>query len=353
MNKVQARVLGTFASVIGLLSLAAPSRGQGIPPVATQPSIPTTKPVAKGWPAGKPAAPAVLPGNGLAQHDFFYAGEAKTRDMYIVRKGQIAWAYNETTGKGEISDATLLSNGNVLFAHQFGVTLISPDKKVIWNFDAAPKSEIHTAQAIGAEHVLFIQNGPEPKLMVANITTGKIEKEFPLPVKNVNSTHGQFRHARLTDAGTVLVTHMDMGKVVEYDTDGKEVWSMAAPGAWSAARLKNGNTLITAKRIREINPKGETVWEFAPDDIPDYKVSQFQIATRLPDGNTLFNNWVNQWNGKIDPSTAPVQAWEVTPDKQVVWALRSWVEPNLGPATTIQILDDGSKAEDVHFGDIK
>src|SRR5450432_1695357 len=96
-------------------------------------------------PAAKPAAPAVLPGNGLAQHDFFYAGEAKTRDMYIVRGGKVVWAYNDTTGKGEISDATLLSNGNILFAHQFGVTLISPDKRVLWNYNAPAKCEVHTA----------------------------------------------------------------------------------------------------------------------------------------------------------------------------------------------------------------
>ena len=32
-------------------------------------------------PANKPIVPVVLPGKGLAQHDFFYAGEARTRDM--------------------------------------------------------------------------------------------------------------------------------------------------------------------------------------------------------------------------------------------------------------------------------
>ena len=82
------------------------------------------------WPAGKPKFPAGLPGNGLAQHDFFYAGEAKTQDMYIVRKGQVVWAYNDANSRGEISDAVRLSNGNILFAHQFGVTLITPEKKV-------------------------------------------------------------------------------------------------------------------------------------------------------------------------------------------------------------------------------
>jgi hypothetical protein len=304
-------------------------------------------------PAAKPSAPAVLPGNGLAQHDFFYAGEAKTRDMYIVRGGKVVWSYNDATGRGEISDATLLSNGNVLFAHQFGVTLISPDKKILWNFDAPPKCEIHTAQMIGTNHVIFIQNGPEPELFVANIAGGAMEKEIPLAVGKTNSTHGQFRHARLTDAGTYLVAHMDMGKVVEYDENGKAVWSASAPGVWSAVRLKNGDTLVCSKVLREINPAGETVWEFTPADAPDYRFTQMQLAARLPDGDTLVNNWVNEWNSKIDPATAPVQALEITPDKKIAWALRSWTNPYLGPLTMIQVLDEPGVPEDVHFGSIR
>lgn len=322
---------------------------------AEDPKPPAPKPpTAVTWPADKPASPANLPGNGLAQHDFFYAGEAKAQNMYIVRKGQIVWKYEDATGKGEISDAMLLSNGNVLFAHQFGVTLISPEKKVIWNYDAPPKTETHTSQMIGKDHVLFVQNGDPAKLIVVNIVTGKTVKDLILPTGNPKSTHGHFRHARLTDAGTLLVAHMDMKKVCEYDENGKEVSSLDVARPWSAGRLKNGNTLLCAgKSVREMNPKGQTVWEFTADDIPDYKVAQFQIATRLPNGNTLINNWVNQWNSKIDPATAPVQAWEITADKKVVWALRSWIDPNnLGPATTIQLLDEPGVPEDVHFGSI-
>jgi hypothetical protein len=37
--------------------------------------------------------PSVLPGKGLAQHDFFYAGEAKTQDMYIVRNGKVPGSF--------------------------------------------------------------------------------------------------------------------------------------------------------------------------------------------------------------------------------------------------------------------
>jgi hypothetical protein len=304
-------------------------------------------------PSNKPVAPAVLPGRGLSQHDFFYAGEAKTRDMYIVRAGRIAWSYHDSGGKGEISDAVLLANGNVLFAHQFGVTLITPEKKTLWNYDAPPHCETHTAQPIGTNHVIFIQNGPEPRILVANLATGKMERDLPLPVGNAKSTHGQFRHARLTDAGTYLVAHMDLRKVAEYDETGQQVWSADAPGgAWSAVRLPNGHTLVCGKVVREIDVKGETVWEFTAADVPDYKFDSMQIATRLPNGDTLINNWVNQWSGKIDPATAPVQALEVTPGKKVVWALRSWNDPDLGPSTTIQLLDEPGAPGKAHFGNI-
>jgi hypothetical protein len=304
--------------------------------------------------AAQPPASDILPGNGVTGHDFFYAGEAKTRDMYIVRRGKVVWTYHNAAGRGEISDATLLSNGNVLFAHQFGVTLIAPDKTVLWNYSAPPQCEVHTAQMIGTNHVIFIQNGPEPKLFVANIASGLMETEFPLAVGNPNSTHGQFRHARLTDAGTYLVAHMDLKKIVEYDATGKAIWSTTNDTpVWSTERLKNGNTLVAGgSHVREINPAGETVWEFTIADMPGYRFNSIQIATRLPNGNTLINNWVNQWSGAIDPATAPAQAIEVTSDKKIIWALRSWTNPALGPSTTIQLLDEPGVPEAVHFGNI-
>ena len=68
-------------------------------------------------------------------------------------------------------------------------------------------------------------------------------------------------------------------------------------------------------------------------------MSSLQLATRLPNGNTIINNWFNEWSGKVDPSNAPIQAIEVTPDKKAVWALRFWTPPaDLGPATTLQIM---------------
>jgi outer membrane protein assembly factor BamB len=307
--------------------------------------------------AGSPAPlfSAPLPGKGLAQHDFLYAGESHDRRIFLVRKGKIVWSYDDPAGKGEISDAVMLSNGNILFAHQYGVTEITPEKEVVWNYDAPPGHEVHTAVPIGKDQVLFIQNGDPALLLVVNIVTGATEKELTLAVKQPVSVHTQFRHARLTDKGTLLVAHMDLNKVVEYDSDGKELWSFPAPGAWGVSQLANGNVLITDRvGVREVTRRGDAVWSFSPADVPGYKFASLQQAWRLPNGNTVINNWVNEWN-KGGPSFADtIQAIEVTPAKEVVWALREWTPPaNLGPATTIQFLDEPSAPEDVHFGDIR
>ncbi|MES2440702.1 MAG: hypothetical protein V4584_16670 [Verrucomicrobiota bacterium] len=298
---------------------------------------------------------SAAPSPALAGHDFFYAGENKVHDMFLVKKGEIVWSYHNHESRGEISDAVLLSNGSVLFSHQFGITLLGADKKVIWKLDAPEGTEIHTAQPIGRERIVYVLNSPEAKCVVLNIVTGKTEREFPLQVGNPKSVHGHFRHARLTAAGTLLVAHMDGGKVSEYDDRGKEIWTTKFPGPWAASRLPGGNTLISStKLIREVNPKGETVWECGPADLPDHKIHGFQIATRLANGNTLLNNWVNPWDGPIDFASAPAQALEITPEKKVVWTLRSWGGANnLGPSTTIQLLDTPTVAEDVHFGEFR
>ena len=280
-------------------------------------------------------------GANNAQGDFFYAGEAKEERMFIVRGGKIVWSHTHL-GKGEISDAVLLANGNVLFAHQFGVTEINADKQVVWNYDAPTNSKIHTAMPFGTNSVWFVQNSDPAKFVVMNKATSAMEWEFILPVKNPKSIHGHFRHARMTDAGTLMVAHMDLGRAAEYDLDGKELWSLDVPGIWSAKPLKNGNILLVSNRgfVREVNRAKEIVWEWTPADAPGYKFCNLQLAVRLPNGNTIINNWFNQWSDKLDTNNLPVQAIEVTPDKKVVWALRAWTPPeDLGPATTIQLLD--------------
>ncbi len=305
-------------------------------------------------PTPVPSTSATLPGKGLAQHDFLYAGESKSRRIFIVRHGEIVWTYNDPGGKGEISDAVMLSNGNILFAHQFGVTLINPEKKVIWKYDAPAGQEVHTAMPIGKDRVLFVQNGDPALVRVVNIVTGATEKEFNIPTKMPPSTHGQIRHARLTADGTLMIAHMDLNKVAEYDFNGKELWSFPATVPWGVTPLANGNVLITDRTgVREVTRRGESVWTFSPSDTPAYPFASLQQAWRLPNGNTVVNNWVNEWSTSPENRIGTLQLLELTPAKQVVWVLNSWTPPtDLGPATTIQFLDQPSAAEDVHFGPI-
>jgi hypothetical protein len=96
------------------------------------------------------------------------------------------------------------------------------------------------------------------------------------------------------------------------------------------------------------------VWTFSPSEAPAYKFANLQQAWRLPNGNTVVNNWVNEWNTTAESRTGTLQALEVTPAKEVVWALAAWSPPfSLGPATTIQFLDQPSAAEDAHFVEIR
>lgn len=292
-----------------------------------------------------------LPGKGLAQHPFMYCGQWDTRKpvqtMVIVRDGKVVWSYAISEKDNYFVDSTMLSNGNILFARKHGATEITPNKRIVWNYDAPAGSEVHSAQPVGKDKVLLMQNGDPAKLLLINKTAGTTEKEIVLKTAKPENVHGQFRHIRMTKAGTFLVPHMDLGKVVEYDADGKEIWSVDAKSCWAAVRLKNGNTLISGNQngyVREVNPRGEVVWELNKNDLPGIPLYTVQEVSRLANGNTLICNWVGGVKRPDWPTV--VQVIEVTPEKKAVWALREWNNPDLGPASSVQLLDEPGIAED-------
>jgi hypothetical protein len=191
--------------------------------------------------------------------------------------------------------------------------------------------------------VLLVQNGLPPKLMLINKTSGAVELEHDLPAESLTdqkTVHPQFRRFRMTAAGTYLAPFLRLNKVVEYDKDFNPIWSYEIPTPWDAIRLQNGNTLITDehdKQVREVNPKGETVWQFSQVDLPPNIIfHNLQTADRLANGDTvIFSNTIGT---KLEDRPNIVQVVEVTPDKKVVWVLQDWKD--LGPATTAQFLDE-------------
>lgn len=301
--------------------------------------------------AGVPAQ-AALPGRGLAEHPFLYAGEWDHRhaeqSLFVVRDGRVVWTYTVPL-KGprgtiqEFSDATMLSNGNVVFAYMGGAMLVSPGKEILWRYDAPEGFEVHVAQPLGTERVMLVQNGNPATMRVYHVATGALEREVKLPTGDPARPHGHFRRARMTRAGTVLAAHMDNNKVGEYDMAGREVWALAVLSPWSAIRLANGNTLVTSNRgfVREFAPCGRVVWEFTHADAPQFRLFGPQEACRLANGNTVISYWCP--GALKDPKDWPgtIQVLEVTPAKEVVWALSAWEAPaDLGPATCIQLLDE-------------
>jgi hypothetical protein len=339
-----------------------------IAPICLYADEPATQPARElHWPADKPTTQQTslipLPGNGLAQHDFVYTGEWDTRKpvatLFFVKGGKVVHTYqiptkDETNGQlSEFSDFTVCSNGDVVFAYKTGWRKIDADNKTIYDY-RCPKgdegwNECHSAQPIGNDKVLFMENGtPSAKLKLFNLTTGKMEMEHEIKTKepvNQKSVHGQFRNVRMIAGGHYLISHMNLSKVVEYDQDWNEVWSAPAPSVWHATRLKNGNTLISGNQnafVRELDPKGEVVWEVKDGDLP-IKINSVHQAQRLENGNTIICNWTARVKKEDWPKI--VQIIEVTPDKQVVWAFREWTDPDLGPSSCFQMLGEAGVPE--------
>ena len=334
-NAHPARVAANPAPASDMLAVLDRFTAVGVPAIG--PSEPEAPP--RNWP--EPTGTVELPGRGLAQHPMLYAGEGYNM-IFVVDHGKVVWTYSTGRG-GEIDDVWMLSNGHILFTTQFHVYEVTPRKEIVWHYDAPEGTEVHTCQPIGLDKVMLVSNGLPPKLMIIRKDTGAVEVEHALPAPSPTDTktvHPQFRRVRVTASGTYLAAHLNMNKVVEYDKDFKPIWTYEIPTPWSAVRLHNGNTLIDDEHdrlVREVDPQGNTVWEFRQADLPPGIVfHNIQTADRLANGNTVI--FSSTGGAKREDRPNIIQIVEVTPDKKVVWVLQDW--KNLGPATTAQFLDE-------------
>jgi hypothetical protein len=311
------------------------------------------------------AGPTLGGGNpgsmGLDRHDALYCGEwqksTKPGDtIYLIKGGKVAWTHSLTTsGQDEFGDCRMLSNGHVVYnlkAH--GAQEIVPDLQsgkegpIVWRYDEEAGTEVHAVQPIGLDKMLVMQNGTTPKLMLIDKTAAAVCKagmscvtKTWLPESH-GGVHGMFRHVRMLANGNLLVPYTSGGKVVEYTQDWQVVWEYPVGGsAWQAVRLHNGNTLISGNSggwVREVNPAKQVVWSFEKADAP-FPIYVTQGAMRLANGNTIINNWCGPVASTADwPKT--IQVFEVTPAKQVVWKVQQWMDPNLGPGSSTQLLDE-------------
>jgi hypothetical protein len=265
--------------------------------------------------------------------------------------GKVEW---EVDCKYNSHDIAMLENGNLLLhTGHTSIVEMTPDKMVVWQYEAKPKKgyqgriEIHAFQRLPDGLTMVAESGNRRIVEVAK--DGKIVKEIPLQVDHPDP-HRDTRMVRKLASGTYLVCHEGDGVVREYDESGKVVWSYKldlagrpeSPGhgpeghgtaVFGALRLPSGNTLIACgngNRAIEVTPEGKTVWSLEQKELPGITLAWVTTLQVLPSGNIILGNC---HAGETNP-----QLIEVTRDKQVVWTFRDF--QNFGNNLAVaQVLD--------------
>lgn len=272
----------------------------------------------------------------------------------VNAKGDVEW---EVPCKHNAHDIALLDNGNVLVhTGHTSIVEMSPEKKVVWQYEAKPKPgytgrvEIHAFQRLEGGLTMVAESGN--RRIVEVDREGKIVKEVPLTIDHPDP-HRDTRMARKLASGNYLVCHEADGVVREYDGGGKVVWSYAldlagrpaSPGhgpeghgtaVFGALRLASGNTLIACgngNRVIEVTPAGKIIWSVEQKELPGITLAWVSTLQVLPGGNVIIGNC---HAGEANP-----QLIEVTRDKKVVWTFRDFTTfgNNLAVAQVLDVKD--------------
>jgi PQQ-like domain len=273
------------------------------------------------------------------------------RVAIVNSKGEVEW---EFPVKAEVHDIAMLPNGNLLFTTSpTTIVEMGSDKKIVWQHVSRTRKgykgavEIHAFQRLANGLTMVAESGNRRIIEVDR--DDKIVHEIPLTVENPNS-HRDTRLSRKLDNGNYLVCHEGDGKVREYDSAGKVVWSYTldlggrprSPGhgpeghgteVFGAIRLPGGNTLIATgngNRVIEVTPEGKIDWSIGHDELPGIRLAWVTTLELLPNGNLIMGNC---HAGPDNP-----QLFEVTRDKKVVWTFKDFKTFGNGLAAA-QVLD--------------
>jgi hypothetical protein len=312
----------------------APAMGPGETNLPARPTpIPVLTPAPPHW-----------PGNGLAQHAFLYYTEGNNV-LRVVNHGKVVWTYAFPRG-GEIDDAWLMSNGHIILTKMNECCEVTPDKEIVWTYTPPQGTQIHACQPVGLDKVMIVQNGLPPHMILLDKKDNSVLMQHELPAVSATdpkTVHTQYRNCRITGQGTYLIACLRQDKVIEYDKDWNQIWSVDSITPWTAVRLKNGNTLISGDNhgyVHEVNPRGEIVWAVETNTLPGIRLHDVQTADRLDNGDTVI---CNRAGARGNDPFAAVQMVEVTPDKRIVWVLQDYTD--LPSCTGVQMLDESGTPE--------
>ena len=216
---------------------------------------------------------------------------------------------------GNISEAKMLPNGNILFADN-RVVEVAPDKTQMVIYQPGSKEGSFTCSRLPNGNTLVGENSSGKVMEIA--PDGLVV--FTLQTRFVTEDqHHRLRYVRKLENGNYLVCHSGDHLVREYMPSGETVWEQKVPNiAFCALRLENGNTLISSlDQITEFAKDGKVVWEFKKSDLPDLNIRNMTGFQKRKNGNLLigcYDAYDKEGNG--------VGMFEITPEKKLVWAYR-------------------------------
>jgi hypothetical protein len=197
---------------------------------------------------------------------------------------------------------------------------------------------MYTCTPIHGDHVLITE--PGTFRLVELDADGHIVRCIKLPHPTSKSGH-PLRMVRMTESGTFLVAYFYDGYFLEIDRVGTVLRKIDMGryfddpifAAYEAVPLDNGRLLVSCgpkNQVLVLDKLGAVEWRLTADDLPpDMKFGWVATAAPLENGNLWVFNYCD--------GLAEVLAFEITPDKRVVNALR---DPSLKGLTMGQRLND-------------
>jgi hypothetical protein len=249
--------------------------------------------------------------SAITRH-FICADLSADKVCMVDQEGHVTWSYDAPG----VHDVWMLKDNRVLFNTKHGASMVSIDKRVLWEYKAKAPTEVFSVQPLAEDSILVGQGGETPMMLEFN-HDGRLVRHIVIPTTESNP-HTQIRLCRKTKEDTYLVSYISEQKVAELDSTGAVIREFSVPGqAFLSVRLDNGNTLVSCgdgNRLVELDTQGKQVWQMLDHDLPNLPLRFIAGFHCLANGNIVVSNWGGHGHMGQQP-----HFFEITRDKKIVW----------------------------------
>jgi hypothetical protein len=247
--------------------------------------------------------------------------------LYMVEAdGRASWSYQPAPERQPfrgmeddlIYDGWVLSNGHYLYSTHRYVREIDAAKRTLWEYRVTAPAEVKSGVPLpnGRIGVLHSQ---EQAILEIEPGTGKVLHRIAVPAKG--NDHTRYMLVRATPQGTFLVALREEARIVEVDSSGTVLHSLALPKMpVMALRLTDGSTVASgAFGLLKLNREWKEVWRYSSgaNDLGFPLLIGWGIL-ESPDRGLIVVN--SDWHLPREGDNR-VQVFALDPSNQVTWAL--------------------------------